>query len=332
MDIGLFSDLQLAGQRLMVGFNGTGLNPGLKFLIDTLKVGGVILFSRNIVDPDQLRELCGSVQDYALSVGQPPLFIAIDQEGGKVARLKPPFTQFPGNPHMAGKKDARRFAEITARELAQVGINMNMAPVLDVAPLGMESIMADRAFGDDPLWVSYLGAHVIEHLQKNGVMAVAKHFPGIGRTILDSHLDRPSLAVDLNDMKSFDLVPFEDAIRHDVSAVMLSHILYDAIDDKWPASLSPAIARDLLRARMGFDALVITDDLDMGAIKGHYDIQTVMGQVMEAQIDIALICHSTENMECAVEEILHLQKASKTVKTNGWKSVRRIMALKEKYL
>jgi len=131
MDISEFSNEQLAGQRLMVGFDGTRLNDDLMFLIDTLKVGGIILFSRNLTSPDQIKDLCLSVQEYAVKCGQPPLFISIDQEGGKVARLEEPFTQFPGNPHMKNDEDARHFAEITASELKNVGINMNMAPVME---------------------------------------------------------------------------------------------------------------------------------------------------------------------------------------------------------
>ncbi|MGD9359571.1 MAG: glycoside hydrolase family 3 N-terminal domain-containing protein, partial [Desulfobacterales bacterium] len=160
-----FSNEQLAGQRLMVGFDGTDLNADLKFLIKRLKSGGIILFSRNIETPDQIKHLCNEVQNYAQRCGQPPLFIAIDQEGGQVARLKEPFSQFPGNPHMANEKDAVQFAETTAAELARVGINMNMAPVLDIAPETINSIMAERAFGADPAWVTRLGIKVIEHLQ-----------------------------------------------------------------------------------------------------------------------------------------------------------------------
>jgi len=156
MEIKALSNEQLAGQRLMVGFDGTGLNDGLKFLIDTIKAGGIILFAGNLSSPQQIKDLCFSAQEYALEQGQPPLFISIDQEGGQVARLKAPFTQFPGNPKMKREEDAVNFAEITAKELTGAGINMNMAPVLDVAPKGIQSIMAARVFGDDPVWVSKL--------------------------------------------------------------------------------------------------------------------------------------------------------------------------------
>ncbi len=332
MDISDFSNEQIAGQRLMAGFDGTRLNDDLIFLIDTLKIGGIILFSRNLTIPDQIKDLCMSVQEYAIKCGQPPLFISIDQEGGQVARLKEPFTQFSGNPSMKNEEDAGHFAEITASELKNVGINMNMAPVLDVAFDNKKSIMKNRSWGNDPEWVSKLGATVIERLQKNGIMAVAKHFPGIGRTVLDSHIEMPPLDADLRTLESSDLRPFYEAIKHDVSGIMLSHILYSKIDIKWPASLSTKIAKDLLRDSMGFDGIVMTDDLDMGAIKNNYDIKAVIKQILSADIDIALICHKGPNIEIAYEKILKGLKDSKNIKAKGKESVRRILKTKEKYL
>ena len=316
----------------MVGFDGTGLDEYLKFLIGQIKAGGIILFAVNLETPDQIKDLCFAVQDYAKQCGQPPLFIAIDQEGGQVARLKAPFTQFHGNPHMRHEADAEHFAEVTAAELNQVGINMNMAPVMDVAPQDIDSIMAKRAFGGDPDWVARLGLKVIEHLQRNRIMAVAKHFPGIGRTILDSHLDLPVLNDDLAALEKFDLPPFKACIQHGVCGIMLSHIFYPKLDDQWPASLSQSIADDLLRRRMGYDGLVMTDDLDMGAITKHYNIQVAMQRILAADIDQALICHRSPNIEIAFEQILKEMSDSAELKARGFKSVERIMACKEKYL
>jgi len=332
MNIITFTPEQSAGQRLMVGFDGTELNAELKFLINTLKVGGIILFSRNLIDPGQIKDLCFSMQSYARSCDQPALLIAIDQEGGRVARLKEPFTQFPGNPKMRGPEDAVFFAKTTAKELSEVGINMNMAPVLDVAPEGINSVMADRAFGPDPRWVSEQGKVVIEHLQAENIMAVAKHFPGIGRTVLDSHFELPDLDIDVDAMKGFDLFPFKTAIEHDVAGIMLSHIRYTGIDPDWPASLSKTIADDLLREEMGYDGVVMTDDLDMGAIKKHYDLKTAIQQILSADIDMPLICHAGPNIENAFKEILDVQKRSQTMKAKGIKSMKRIMRLKKIYI
>jgi len=332
MDIKDFSDEQLAGQRLMVGFEGKRLNTDLKFLIYDLKVGGVILFSQNIETPDQVKKLCGSVQAYARKKGQPPLIIAIDQEGGQVARLQEPFTRFPGNPSMKDVEDAVYFAETTASELGQAGINMNLAPVMDVAPKEINSVMAGRSFGADPFWVSKMGVTVIHHLQRNKIMAVAKHFPGIGGTVSDSHIDLPVFDGDLNEMETNDLLPFEASIKNAVAGIMLSHIIYRKIDPQWPASLSQRIAQNLLRKSMRFTGISMTDDLDMGAISNHYDIKTVIRQILQADIDMTLICHKGPRIERAYDEILERLTHSQELKTKGIASVQRIIDLKRRYL
>lgn len=316
----------------MVGFDGTGLDEDLKTMIRDLHVGGVILFRRNISGPEQVRDLCASIQDHAQACGEPPLFVSIDQEGGVVARLRKPFTEFPGNPHMTGIGDAADFAAICVEELRSNGINMNMAPVLDVAFDSRKSIMADRAFGADPEWVASLGAAVIDGLQQGGVMAVAKHFPGIGRTTLDSHLDLPFLDVDPARLQQTDWVPFGAAIARGVAGIMLSHICYRKMDPDWPASLSAVIARDLLRRQMGYNGLVITDDLDMGAIGKHYDLPTVMQRLLVCEVDIALICHRSPAMEKAFEAVLSFQGASARNRRMCEASVERIMQAKARYL
>jgi len=323
---------QQAGQRLMVGFEGTQLDADLKFLIGELKVGGIILFSHNIKTPGQVHKLCRATQDYARLQGQPPLMIAIDQEGGQVARLKKPFTQFPGNAAMEHVADAVYFARTTATELAGAGINMNLAPVMDVAPKEINSIMASRSFGQDPGWVSKLGLTVISHLQQKNIMAVAKHFPGIGRTVFDSHIDLPSCEYDLAELESFDLIPFAASIEGQVAGIMLSHVIYEKIDPRWPASLSRRIALKLLRKRMRFTGISMTDDLDMGAINKHYDIKTAIRRILRAGIDVALICHKGPNIGIAYEEILLHLRDFPEIKASGVESVNRIMALKEKYL
>ena len=163
-------------------------------------------------------------------------------------------------------------------------------------------------------------------------MAVAKHFPGIGRTVLDSHIDLPVLDDELSAIERFDLIPFKTGIQHGVSAVMLSHIFYKKLDPQWPASLSCQIAKVLLRKRMGFDGIVITDDLDMGAIAKHFDIQISIRQILAAEIDLALICHQGPNIEIAYKEILQMITDSSETKAKGIESVLRIENLKNKYL
>jgi beta-N-acetylhexosaminidase len=228
--------------------------------------------------------------------------------------------------------DALHFARVTAQELRQIGVNMDMAPVLDIAPQGVESIMAGRAFGSDPRWVTTMGTTVIEELQRRGVMAVAKHFPGIGRTVLDSHLALPDLDIDAAALAAVDLVPFKAAVASRVAAFMLSHIRYTAIDPVWPASLSPAVTSDLLRRQMGYDGVVMTDDLDMGAIKPAYAIETAIDQILASDVDIALICHKGPDIEAALERMKAKMEADADLRRMGRRSVERIMSLKRNYL
>jgi beta-N-acetylhexosaminidase len=304
-------------------------------MIRDLRVGGFILFKRNVTDPSQVAALCETAQAYALDSGNPPMVIAIDQEGGPVARLGPPFTVFPGNRAMGAsgsEQPAKEFGTVTASELRGVGINMNLAPVVDVVPPGFDSVMADRVFGEDPELVASLGKTVIKTLQENGMPATAKHFPGIGRTTLDSHADLPRLDTEHQVLEETDLVPFRVAIASGVEAVMLSHVVYKAFDSKWPASLSSVIARGILRERMGFGGVIMTDDLDMGAIEKHFDIETAIRRISDAEIDIALICHNRQKMIRAHEALLKVLEESEESRRKASVSVQRILNLKRKYL
>lgn len=297
-----------AGQRLMVGFEGLYLDDGLKWLIENLHVGGIILFARNIDTPEQVRTLCADARQCAAEHGLPPLFIAVDQEGGPVARLKAPhFTEFPGNRAIRTVEGARDVAQAMNVQLVDLGFNMNMAPVLDVAPEDMESIdsiMADRVFPGGPEHVGLLGEAVIRTFQENGVMAVAKHFPGIGRTQLDSHHDLPVFDAPLSDIRDFELIPFAVAIKAKVAGIMFSHILYPELDPDLPASLSPAIAGELLRRQMGYDGLTLTDDMDMGAVAKHYELGPSVSRILDAEVDITLLCRDPGNIEVAFETIV----------------------------
>lgn len=318
----------MAGQRLMLGFEGIRLNEDLKHIIRDIKAGGIILFKNNIHSPDQLKLLIKDCKAYAIDCGLPDLFVAVDQEGGTVARLRAPFTEFKGNPFIETLDAAENFARITSRELKSMGFNMNLAPVLDWVPDGVDSIMKDRAFKGDVQKVSRLGMCVIDTLQHEGVMAVAKHFPGIGRTVKDSHFHLPVLEADYDTLKVTDMVPFKDAIDHDVTGVMLSHIFYSNIDDKWQASLSKVIANDILRGQLKFDGLVVTDDLDMKAIKK--DMKICIQRILHADIDMALICHKGPDIDIAHQEILRLMASDEKIYDGGRVCLDRILRYKEK--
>jgi beta-N-acetylhexosaminidase len=317
----------------MVGFDGIVMDDTLKFYIDTIKVGGIILFSRNMGSPQQVQDVCADAQEYARRCGQPPLFVGIDQEGGVVARLKPPFTQFKGNPHMANIEDAAHFALTTANELKSIGVNMNMAPVLDVLPEKGDSVMKERAFGQEPEHVASMGKTVIDIFQQNQIMAVAKHFPGIGRTVLDSHLDLPDLDTESDELTSRDMIPFQSAIDTGVAGIMLSHIRYRSLDAQWPASLSPLITEDILRHNMGFQGLILTDDLDMGAIAKHYDLTAIVNQCLNATVDMLLICHPGPKIESAFNHMLnHPNKNEEDFMAKESAAMERIANCKNEYL
>lgn len=319
----------LAGQRLMVGFEGIVFNSDLEILIRDLKVGGLILFARNIESPEQVAELCARAQGAAKDSGLPPLFVSVDQEGGVVARFKEPFTVFKGNPSIHSVSQADEFGRIVSDELRRVGVNMNLAPVLDVA-FEQDSIMTNRSFKGGVKTVSALGTSVIKAMQDKGIMAVAKHFPGIGRTVADSHVELPILDVDQETLMRSDLLPFVEAQKSDVAGMMLSHILYRDLDPAWPASLSYTIAKQLLRDQLGYQGVVMTDDLDMKAIR--HDIHTCIRQILRCHIDMVLICHKGPNIQKAYDDIFRHISRNPDMLQAGKESVNRILALKRKYL
>jgi beta-N-acetylhexosaminidase len=297
------------GQLFMAGIPGHALDGETEALIRDYNLGGIILFARNIQDPGQLARLCRQIQDRATKYHKVPLLLAVDQEGGKVARLKEPFTVFPGNKAIGAAEkpvqEAEGFAVITAKEMKMVGLNMNLAPVLDVQRGELEKHLDGRSFGNDPEKVAVLGKTVIRAFQDNGVMAVAKHFPGLGRATVDPHFHLPRIEVGLEELEHINLPPFKAAIEAGVSAIMTSHAIYPALDSESPATLSPVILTELLREKMAFEGLIITDDLEMGAIAENWHVAEGAAKAFEAGADILLICKEQKN----VLESIHLLRS-----------------------
>ena len=288
------------GQLFMAGMPGPRVDEGTEALIRDCNLGGVILFARNIENPLQLAQLCLELQERAMRYHRTPLFLAVDQEGGRVARLREPFTMFPGNAAIGMDEQpverAMEFGLITAREMRLVGLNMNLAPVVDVQRGELEKHLAGRSFGEDPEKVGLLGRTVVRSLQENGVMAVAKHFPGLGRTTVDPHFHLPVIEVGKEEMDEVNLGPFRAAIEEGVSAIMSSHAIYPDLDAERPATLSPVILSSLLRERMGFEGLLITDDLEMGAIAAKWPVAEGAVGAFNAGADILLICKDQNNV------------------------------------
>ena len=321
------------GQLIMVGFDGTQANEAIEAHIRQRFVGGVVLFSRNIETPQQTAELTNQLQRLTeATTRQIPLFIGIDQEGGWVIRLREGATVLPGNMALGATDStelAERAGEITAVELAAVGVNLNFAPVVDVNNNPQNPVIDRRSFGESPELVSRLGVAYIHGLQRNGVLATAKHFPGHGDTTVDSHFDLPTVNHDRERIHALELYPFRAAIDADVAAIMTAHIIYPAFDPDRPATLSPAILTDLLREELGFDGLLITDDMEMKAIDEHYRSGEAAVMAVEAGADIVMVLWSPTKQLEVFDALLSAVKSGRISQARLDQSVERILKSKE---
>ena len=320
------------GQLIMVGFEGTQANEAIEAHIRERYVGGIVLFSRNIQSPKQTAELANQLQRLAESTAHRiPLFIGIDQEGGWVIRLKEGATVLPGNMALGATGStelAERAGEITAAELAAVGVNFNFAPVMDVNNNPRNPVIGRRSFGGSPELVSRLGAAYIRGLQRNGVLGTAKHFPGHGDTTVDSHFDLPTVNHDLDRIHALELQPFRAAIDADVAAIMTAHIVYPAFDADRPATLSPSILTDVLRKELGFDGLLVTDDMEMKAIDDRYRSGEAAVMAIEAGADIVMVLWTPTKQNEVFDALLSAVKSGRISQARLDQSVERILKSK----
>ena len=293
------------GRLFILGFPGPTIPSELSAMAREWGLGGVILFSRNIEAPEQVAELAYDVQQLASDV---PLWVSVDQEGGRVARLRAPFTEWPAMAALGRHGDpglSARVATALASELAAVGVTLDFAPVLDLHHAGADPVVGDRALSGDPDQAASLAMSFIEALQAAGVAACGKHFPGHGDTRTDSHNELPVVEHPPDRFRARDLVPFKAAIGADVASVMSAHVLYPAFDDERPATLSRALMSDVLRHEMGHRGLIITDDLEMGAITASHSVSEAAVQAFEAGCDTLLLCGSAiEQHVTAIEALI----------------------------
>ena len=332
-----FSELnQMIGQLFMAGLPGKELDAGTESLIRDYNPGGLILFSRNVKDPIQVATLCRDIQTATVKYHGRQMFLAVDQEGGRVTRLRRPFTEFPGNEAIGSSADpvnkAIEFGRITALELKLVGINMDFAPVMDVRRGELDKVLEGRTFGDDPEVVCLLGATIIRTLQENGIMAVAKHFPGLGETCIDPHFQIPIINTDFETLETINLPPFFSAIKANVSGIMTSHAIYPAIDAYHPATLSAFVLKELLRVKMGFEGLIISDDLEMGAIANGVGVAKGAAESLMAGADIFLVCENQGYIKECVELILGMVLRGEISDTRLYKSHERIEMVRSRFL
>jgi beta-N-acetylhexosaminidase len=320
------------GQLFMLGFTGPEASPELTSLIKEYHPGGLILFGRNLKSAEQIVELTNAVQRLA---GPIPLFISIDQEGGRVSRLPSDFTIFPPCAVLGrcGTTDLTyAAASVTASELRAVGINMNLAPVLDVDSNPKNPIIGDRALGRSADQVCALGHAVISGLQDHQVIACGKHFPGHGDTIADSHLELPVVTASRDRLQEVELPPFEHAIRQGLTTIMTAHVLYPALDADQPATLSSTILTGLLREQLGFKGLILTDDLEMRAILDHYGIEDAAVRSFQAGADILLICKDHDREVAAMDAMYAAVKDGRIARARLEASLNRIKQLKDRFL
>ena len=280
------------GQLLIGSLPATTITAEMRSLAREFQLGGVTLFARNIEAPEQVAELSHDLQ--SLSSGL-PLWVAVDQEGGRVARLRAPFTEWPPMATLGRSGDetlARRFAAALAAELKAVGVSLDYAPVLDIHTNPSNPVIGDRALSEDARTVARLGAAIVRGLQDNGIAACGKHFPGHGDTSVDSHLALPLVEHPPDRIRRVEFVPFREAIRHEVAFIMTAHLLVPSLDEERPATLSPAIVRGLLREELDFNGVILSDDLEMKAIADTYTVPDAAVQAIAAGCDGVLVCRA----------------------------------------
>ena len=321
------------GQRFMVGFEGL---TAPQYILDWLaegRIGGVILFARNVESPKQLADLCRSLHE----ASETPIFIAIDQEGGMVARMRQRqgFTECSGAMPLAAANNNLELTEnmsrVLADEMCAVGINWTFAPVVDLSYNAENPTVGTRSFGRDPKLVGELAAAATRGFQAGGVMACAKHFPGLGNTSIDSHLDLPTLDTPLEQLTSQDLEPYRHVVDANIASIMTTHTVFSELDTDYPATLSPHIIANLVRDELGFDDLVITDCLEMHAITKHYGEGESSVLALVSGVDVALISHTKSHQEVAFEAAMQAVKDGRINEANLQTAYERIQRMKAQF-
>ncbi len=330
---------QKIGQLMIIGFDGTTVDAELRRMITDYHIGGVILFARNVESPRQVAALTNKLQHLALESGHPGLFIAIDQEGGRVARLTEDkgFTEFPsamavtatGDPH-----NAYRMAAAMAAEMRAVGINVDFAPDLDVNNNPANPVIGIRSFSADPQKVAEYGLAFAKGLQDNGVLAFGKHFPGHGDTSIDSHIDLPLVPHQRARLDQVELVPFKAAIQADIAGIMSAHVTFPAIDPTpgLAATLSRPVLTSLLREELGYQGLIVTDSLEMGALAANgYPPPVGAPLALAAGADLLLFNRDHAMHRETFANLVQAVREGKISHEQLDASVRRILQTKERF-
>ena len=324
------------GQRLVTGFPGTELTEDFRRMVREYKISNVILFRENITDCAQLKQLCGEIQALVRRETGHGAFITADQEGGLVTRLPGDAVNVPGAMAIAATGDpenAYRAGLLTGRELRALGVNFDLAPSVDVNSNPENPVIGARSYGDTPQEVSRYANRMIRGLLDGGVLCSAKHFPGHGDTDTDSHLALPCVDKSMEELERTELLPFREAVRAGVPAVMTTHILFPQLEpEHLPATMSRRIMTGLLREQMGFDGLIVSDCMEMRAIKDHFGTVNGVVAAMAAGVDLVFISHDTLLSGQAARAAEQAVAEGRLSAAEMQASVQRILALKEKWV
>ena len=321
------SDADKVGQLMMIGIHGKTLNDDAKFMLNEYRVGGIILFDRNMESKDQVKSLITDINKTGKSAGLTPLFIGIDQEGGAVARMEDQLIKVPPAEELGKEpiEQAVSLAKQSGTELKDLGFNINFAPVADLG------LTYGRSFSTNPDDVVRYASAVGKAYDEAGLWYSYKHFPGIGKTDVDLHADTSVVPVSKETLLNEDTKVFVDLIKQskpNTYAIMVSHAMYPQIDADHPSSLSKAIITDWLRKDMGYNGVVVTDDMDMGALAKHYTFGDMAVQSILAGSDILLVCHEYEHMQEAYNGLMKAVKDGRISKERLDESVKRILLMK----
>lgn len=318
------------GQMLGVGFVGLEMPDHIREWLAEGRIGAIVLFARNVASPSQLAELTQSLREAA----RHPLLISVDQEGGRVARLRAGFTESPGAMALGAANDERlaeSVAGVMGAELRALGINWNLAPVVDIAHNAENAVIGTRALGADAHLVAPLAAAQIRGYQAQGVAATAKHFPGHGNTPTDTHVELAVVSGPLDYLWQHDLVPFRAAVDAGVASVMVSHVKFEALDAQHPATLSEAVVLGLLRDEIGFDGLACTDCMEMRAIRDHYGVGESAVLAALAGQDLMFFSHTRQYQEEAYHALLAAARSGRLSAQRVDESASRVNALAAAY-
>lgn len=318
---------------MFIGIQGHSLTAEEKKFIQENNIGGICLFGRNVAEPKQVRDLCAEIQSLRhKQADKAPLFIGIDMEGGRVHRLKAPFTIWPPLRKL-GDLDAPtvsfHFANRMGQELKAVGINLDFAPCVDVFTNPANTVIGDRSISSDPEAVARHASALVRGYVKAEVLTCAKHFPGHGNTIVDSHLDLPVENLDLERLESCELIPFKKSFKARVDMVMTSHIKFPKIDPEWPVTLSEKFIQKIIREECRYKGLVITDDLGMKAMSAHFPIDEIPVRALKAGVDLLLYCNEFDVPPQAIDAILGATAQGTLDKAQLDQSHKRILEVKK---